>query len=168
MKFLLVRIECYDFATNELILNQDGEPIITGTLDCGVTRNEEDQSFESQMKIQFTEVSFHYDNKNFCLKISYFRNDDLVNPIMVLASPSYKVYARKPTLEKRKLDSKKIPSKKMKMGSSIEWRDFEQRFNEFQLYLSGLDQKERREIMNRFLQDTVKHVEIPQENVAKL
>jgi uncharacterized membrane protein len=56
----------------------------------------------------------------------------------------------------------------MKMGSSIEWRDFEQRFNEFQLYLSGLDQKERREIMNRFLQDTVKHVEIPQENVAKL
>jgi len=62
--------------------------------------------YSALTKIQFTECSFHHSNRAFCWKISLFSPNDVNIPILTQISPSFKVFARKPSNfnKKRKFD----------------------------------------------------------------
>ena len=88
-------------------MKQNKTSILSGLIETGISSTLVDtkNSFITCLKIQFTEVSYHFNKKNFAFKISYFWNDDLKKPVLTLLSPNFIVFARKPnqtTTKKRK------------------------------------------------------------------
>ena len=60
------------------------------------------------MRIQFSDVSYHHDKGYFAFKISYFETTNLKDPIFILKSPSFRVYARKPSISRETLQPEKV------------------------------------------------------------
>jgi len=59
--------------------------------------------YEGSFKCQFTDVSYHHKKSDLSWQIQYYLPSDLENPILSLRSPSFKVFARKPSTKKRKI-----------------------------------------------------------------
>ena len=56
--------------------------------------------YEGNLKVKFTDVSYHHKKHGFCFQISYFYPQE-TNPILVKRSRSFQVLARKPKQDKR-------------------------------------------------------------------
>lgn len=106
---------------NEEVL-KDKKPILSGQISGVLTREEGSSYVSSKSKIQFNNVSYHFDSKYFCFKCSYYTPTNMNEPLIVIKSAPFRVYARRPTSPGKRIRKKK---------------------NLLQLYLQRLD-----EIMN--------------------
>ncbi|KAL9655073.1 hypothetical protein ABK040_008855 [Willaertia magna] len=74
---------------------------LQGTMETALTKSTKsthnEDMIKGQMKIQFTDVSYHHEKGAFGFLIHYFNPSNLDKPIFSLVSPAFRVYARKPT-----------------------------------------------------------------------
>jgi hypothetical protein len=138
MSLVVGKIQVLMSTTEQEIL-KDGKPILSGVLDTALTKTTD--SLEGKMRIQFTEVSYHFDKGSFILQISYYDPSNLNDPIIILKSPSFRVFARKPSIGHETLqpDKLKESGKKRKRDDS-EKPKHSKLYNEFQKKLDILVQ----------------------------
>jgi len=96
-QFILARISVND-TTGSI---EKGTQLLKGLIECALTRGKNSE-YEGTMKVQFSDCSYHHKKGDFCWQIDYFFPSDLENSILTLQSAPFKVFARKPTKEKRK------------------------------------------------------------------
>lgn len=113
LPFLLGRICMVDSQTFEEI-EQDNKSnaVLKGVIESALTKKPESKNSKKEsiqreeyngvLKVQSSTVSYHHKKINFCWQIHYFVPSDLENPIMTLRSAAFKVYARKPSQNKKR------------------------------------------------------------------
>lgn len=75
--------------------------ILSGQTQGAITKVED--KYIGSFKFQFTDVSCHHkESLDFHFKIEYFIPNNLLNPLIILTSPSFQVFARRPPKKKRK------------------------------------------------------------------
>jgi hypothetical protein len=156
--FLLCRIQVVDAETGEEI-RKGKSTVLSGTTESAITSGK-DGTFEQKMKIQFTDVSYHHDKKQFALKCSYFLNNDTNTPILVKVSPGFMVYARKPNQnsgKRKRPDGRTQPSKQRKVesiaqSSSNAFDFFAQRLDELINGLDSMNQVDKKRAMDLMLE----------------
>jgi hypothetical protein len=119
---------------------------LSGIIETGISSTETNSEFICHLKIQFTDVSYHHNKKNFAFKISYFLNDDLKKPVLSLMSPTFLVLARKPNLpnSKKRTREEEIEDEEEKVELSS-LSEFNAKFSEITDRLHKLDPKQRKE-----------------------
>jgi hypothetical protein len=91
---LMAKISCQDVRGNI-------KDILAGSLEQPLSKK--DDHFEGNFKFHFTDLSCHHkDSSEFYIRIDYFQPSDLVNPIIVVVSPPFQVFARRSPKKKRK------------------------------------------------------------------
>jgi hypothetical protein len=114
VQFILARITVVDSLKFQEI-KKDNKPVLKGVVEAALSKppgSDVSERLYGVLKCQFTDVSYHHKKSDFCWQISFFRPDDLVNPIMIKRSAPYQVFARKPaTNKKRKRDAEETFSK---------------------------------------------------------
>lgn len=104
--FLLARITVVDSVNFEEI-KKDNRPVLKGVVESALTKPSGSAAATKQklygvLKCQFTDVSYHHKKRDFCWQIGLFRPEELENPIMIMRSAPYKVFARKPATNKKR------------------------------------------------------------------
>jgi len=95
-KFIMGRISVVDSRGSEVEKN-----LLRGVVECALTKQDAGD-YEGTMKVQFVDCSYHHKKGDFSWRIQYFVPSDLETPILSLVSAPFKVFARKPTVKKRK------------------------------------------------------------------
>lgn len=89
---------------HEEILKTNGQKLIKGIQEVtAMSKNASSSALECKMKIQFTDVSYHHEKKYFAFKVSFI--DPLIHvsePVLVLVSAPFQVFARRPTTRTKK------------------------------------------------------------------
>ncbi|KAL0487075.1 hypothetical protein AKO1_000999 [Acrasis kona] len=113
LPFLLGRITVIEADTQQEI-KKDKRSVLKGTIETALTKTPpvgtarkkktftDENHFNGVMKVQHTDCSYHHKKSDFCWQISYFVPSDLDNPILIMQSAAYKVYARKPNQNKKR------------------------------------------------------------------
>lgn len=124
LPFVLARIRAVDAETLELV-KKNNKDVLKGTVEAALTKPPRSNSnqFEGQLYVQFTEVSYHVDKREYCFEVSYFTPEDLENPILIKRSAPFKTFARKPNKKRPKNGDK---SKNKKQESDDEADDSEE------------------------------------------
>lgn len=110
-----------DASTKERV-KKNGNDVLKGTVECSLSKPGKATVCElrGEMTIQFTDLSFHHDRREYCLEINYYLPNDLKTPVLCYRTPSFRVYSRKPAKAKKeekkeeKLSEKKPKDKKRK------------------------------------------------------
>jgi flagellar biosynthesis GTPase FlhF len=115
---IISKIKIIKAQTNEEVL-KNNNPIVKGTLESALTKKS--KGLEGTMRIQFTSNSYHHGKGLFLFFVTFYDPIDTNNPIFTMESPSFRVYARKPsigheTLQPNKL---KVTTKKRKRVKAI-------------------------------------------------
>eukprot|EP01080_Neovahlkampfia_damariscottae_P003500 gene3500-6148_t len=98
---LLYVVQLVNSKTNEEIF-KNGKRVLQGCQSYNtLIYDGSTDDFTAKEKLQITDCTYHHGAK-FVLKISYFISVDIINPIAVIASPPFDVYARKPTATEKK------------------------------------------------------------------
>eukprot|EP01027_Heterolobosea_sp_BB2_P011070 GEZU01016146.1.p1 GENE.GEZU01016146.1~~GEZU01016146.1.p1 ORF type:complete len:399 (-),score=79.68 GEZU01016146.1:598-1794(-) len=135
--FLLAKLQVIDPATHQEIRKGGDKPICQGNTEAAISKRPDSDPYsslctlEGVMKLQITDVSYHHDKRKFCFKVSYFNPDDLAQPVLVLLSAPFQVFARRtaiaaaqsPILVLASPSSSPVPaagSKKRKASASIQ------------------------------------------------
>mmetsp|Transcript_3133 Transcript_3133/g.4623 ORF Transcript_3133/g.4623 Transcript_3133/m.4623 type:complete len:474 (-) Transcript_3133:1147-2568(-) len=84
---------------------KDDKVILNGQHDAAFSRTQ--KGFSGQHKVQFTDCGYHHNQHHFAWRISFCVPKDLNNPILVVQSAPFIVYARRPKREKSTKTSKK-------------------------------------------------------------
>eukprot|EP01080_Neovahlkampfia_damariscottae_P007330 gene7330-11649_t len=163
LKFLYVKLTCVDGNSKDEILKQNKTPIISGITETGISSSVVDSKnfFTTCLKLQFNDVSYHHNKKNFAFKVSYFLNDDLKKPVLTLISPNFLVLARKPnqqTTKKRKRDGQTEDEEEQENEEKeilTALKEFNTKFSEVQEKIMKLDSVKRKE----YMQCLMKHLE---------
>src|SRR5690606_28206522 len=102
-----------------------------------------------KQKVQFTDVSFHHEKKFFAFKVSYFKPNNLQDPILVMLSAPFQVFARRPRKKKRKTEvSTAVPPAKKQKKQQIKKKE-----NPLEKFLQCLDLLvQHRDSLNEFEQ----------------
>jgi hypothetical protein len=87
--FLICKIQCVDSENQEQILKNQ-KSILTGNVE-GAINKDINGNYETVFKIKFTDVSYHHHKKSFKLKVSFFKYDQLITPILIKSSSSFMV-----------------------------------------------------------------------------
>jgi len=96
---LVSKIFVVDPSKPEEEILKNGKVIIKGSSEAAITRtNDNGHMLQGSMKVQFTDVSYHHEKKYFAFKMCYFDPSKLDTPLFILVSPSFRTYARKPTV----------------------------------------------------------------------
>jgi hypothetical protein len=98
------KIKVIDSKNFEEILKSN-KPVIKGTVE-GVLDNNNESIYTGKLKVQFTEVTYHREKKEFCFEVDLFSPKDLKNPFYTKRSSNFKVYARKPNSNEQKKSKK--------------------------------------------------------------
>eukprot|EP01027_Heterolobosea_sp_BB2_P010624 GEZU01015566.1.p1 GENE.GEZU01015566.1~~GEZU01015566.1.p1 ORF type:complete len:337 (-),score=118.33 GEZU01015566.1:2756-3766(-) len=95
--FIMVGATVVDPESDEEVLKL-GKKIVSGNVDHFVLSRVADNKFEGEMRLQFTDVSYHHGNKPFALKVSYYSDavDGGARPFLTKVSPSFMIRARRP------------------------------------------------------------------------
>jgi hypothetical protein len=99
---LVSKIKVIHPVTKEEITNSKtpSKEIVKGDLETALTLHNAKSGahlLQGQMKVQFTDVSYHHDKGVFAMVLRYFDPTNLDNILFAVSSPEFKVYARKPT-----------------------------------------------------------------------
>eukprot|EP01080_Neovahlkampfia_damariscottae_P002830 gene2830-4237_t len=105
---LVTMIQVVHPNTNEEILKKDKSQILIGSLETALVSPKKDDDLQGKMRIQFSDVSYHHDKGYFAFRISYYETTNLKEPIFILKSPSFRVYARKPSISRETLQPEKV------------------------------------------------------------
>lgn len=150
---ILSKLEVVDpLFPKKQIVRSDGKSVIKGT---GVTALVRDGNYvKGQTKIQFTDCSFHHENKKWAFRISFYKSD-LCNPLLVLISSPFFVKARKPkseTKKKRKMESpmQPISLKKKKLEKKSDLEEVKRAIDGLVISIMHLNQEEREQAQRYF------------------
>jgi hypothetical protein len=147
-----VQIVNPDKSEEEIIKRNDGNTVIKGTSSMApVTINQEEGRMDiltCKQKVQFTDVSFHHEKKFFAFKVSYFKPNNLQEPILVMLSAPFQVFARRPRKKKRRTEvSIPVVAKKQKK------QQIKKKENPLEKFLQCLDLLvQHRDSLNEFEQ----------------
>eukprot|EP01080_Neovahlkampfia_damariscottae_P007881 gene7881-12350_t len=95
-QFVLSRIQIVDASTG-VILSKS----MKGVTECSLTKTDI-KSFQGVLKCQFADLA-HYNKKtDLCWEINYHLPSDIQKSVLRVRSAPFKVFARKPTIKKRK------------------------------------------------------------------
>lgn len=87
---------------DEEICKTNGTQVIKGTSSMvAVTINQTMDALVCKQKVQFTDVSYHHEKKFFAFKISYYKPNNLKEPMLVMLSAPFQVFARRPRKVKK-------------------------------------------------------------------
>jgi len=140
LPLIVSKIQVFHPSTDQEILKNE-KPILSGMIETALTKTKE--SLDGKMRIQFTDVSYHHDKGYFHFKISYFDPSNLIQPIIMLKSPPFRVYARKPSIGHETLQpekTKEIPKKRKKEEGKEKRPKHSKLYQEFQKKLDVLVQ----------------------------
>ena len=145
---------------NKTEVLKNGKTILTGVIESNVSRNVFEAVSTTNMKIKFTDCSYHHGNCSFAFRVSYFIESDLENPILVLESAAFKVLARKPSKNKKPQAPKRkrkeeeeprviVDSPQQKLAKISNFDDFKQVTNSvFDYIQSHTDEQKKRQMIN--------------------
>jgi hypothetical protein len=92
----------------EEIVKNNGKTVLKGASSMTpITINAKQDALTCKQKIQFTDVSYHHEKKFFALKISYYKPANLKDPILVMLSAPFQVFARRPRKNRRTTKKRK-------------------------------------------------------------
>lgn len=134
------KIQVFHPSTDQEIFKND-KPILSGIIETALTKGKD--SLDGKMRVQFTDVSYHHDKGYFYFRISYFDPSNLLQPIIVLKSPPFRVYARKPSIGHETLQPEKVkevPKKRKKEETHEKKPKHSKLYQEFQKKLDVLVQ----------------------------
>jgi len=94
-KLIVSKLQVIKPQTNEEIMKND-KNIVKGNIESALTKKQ--RGLEGGMRIQFTSNSYHHGKGYFSLKVQFYDPNDLKNPLFYCESPSFRVYARKPSI----------------------------------------------------------------------
>lgn len=104
IEFVIAKVRVLKPGSHEEIL-KNGKPILNGNLKIALTKqrstSDNELTFFGCNKIQFQDCSYHHNKQAFALEWSFYLANNLEQPVMILVSTPFKVYARKPN-KKRK------------------------------------------------------------------
>jgi len=154
--FILARIKVVDSKTFEVV-KKNNKDVLKGVIESALTQSNNDKHvFNGTLKVQFVDISYHHEKREFCWEIHYFTPDDLQNPIIIKRSAAFRVYARKPNQKKpkRKRDSDSASRKKQKvetLDQSPNFTEFCRRLEELVDFNKKLCEDERKRAMEMVL-----------------
>jgi len=147
--FILARIKVVDSRTFEIV-KKNNKDVLKGIVESALTQGSQDKNiFNGTLKVQFMDISYHHEKREFCWEIHYFTPDDLQNPILIKRSAPFRVYARKPNQNrpKRKKESDSSSRKKKKVDQSPNFIEFCRRLEELVDFNKKLCEEERKRAM---------------------
>lgn len=97
---LIARCTVVDAEENYVEITKDGKVILDDTHEVALSVG--DEGFTGQLKVQFTDCSYHHSSHEFCWQISFFDPKHLEAPLLVIRSGKFRVLARKPKSSKKK------------------------------------------------------------------
>lgn len=125
--FILARLRVVDsenYQTIEKALKSQVEVALTVTQMNKNSSNE----LSGKLLIQFGDLSYHKEKKEYCLEAHFYLPNDMQNPIHVERSAKFRVYARKPNKKpygKRKAENNiEEPENKKKKDNSAIFKTF--------------------------------------------
>src|SRR5690606_382584 len=90
--FILARIKVVDSKTFEVV-KKNNKDVLKGVIESALTQSNNDKHvFNGTLKVQFVDISYHHEKREFCWEIHYFTPDDLQNPIIIKRSAAFRVY----------------------------------------------------------------------------
>ena len=106
-------------ATNYEKVKKNGNEPLKGTVEGELAKPPRTSGeMKGELCVQFTDLSFHHDRKEYCLEINYFLPNDLKTSVLTYRTPSFRVYSRKPAkTKKEKSPSEEKPNISEKKGS---------------------------------------------------
>ena len=108
---IVSRIHVINPSTREELKNSKNpnKLCLMGTMETALTKTtvggkkskdtSESEVVKGQMKVQFSDVSYHHEKGHFGFIINYFNPANLEDPLFSLVAPPFSVFARKPTNE---------------------------------------------------------------------
>ncbi|KAL9649599.1 hypothetical protein ABK040_003276 [Willaertia magna] len=156
LPFFLGRISMVDSQKFEEI-QQDNKnnPVLKGVIESALTKKPESKSksknttsdssveeYNGVLKVQSSTVSYHHKKINFCWQISYFIPSDLENAILVKRSAPFKVYARKPSQNKKR--KRNTTTEQERVSTLTNFDDFANSVEELVLYSKKLKETEKK------------------------
>jgi hypothetical protein len=179
---LVSKIKVVNPATKEEITNsKNSKEIVQGVIEAALTLHSNKASqaiLQGQMKVQFTDVSYHHEKGHFAMIISYYDPANLDHALFNVVSPEFRVYARKPTqtnqtetltpgkpkptIRKRKKDDLKTPSgskrrKSANQNMSKEYQLFNQKLEELIFLKEQLSEEDKNHANEQSLQRLVQN-----------
>jgi hypothetical protein len=116
LPFVLARIRVVDSETFEIV-KKNKKDAIKGVIEGAMTQNGNEKDYKGFLKTQFIDLSYHHEKKEYRWEVHFFAPSDLKNPILIKRSANFRVYARKPNVnkdKKRKCGStENVPRKKV-------------------------------------------------------
>eukprot|EP01080_Neovahlkampfia_damariscottae_P010894 gene10894-3598_t len=94
LPFVICQISVVDPFTNVEVI-KNNQTVLKEKTDS-VLNQLENKDYQGKLKVQFTNVSYHREKKEYCWKIKFFDPKDLNKVILSMKSGSFRVYARKP------------------------------------------------------------------------
>lgn len=110
LPFVLARIRVVDSETFEIV-KKNKKDAMKGIIEGALTQNGNEKDYKGFLKTQFIDLSYHHEKKEYRWEVHFFAPSDLENPILIKRSANFRVYARKPNVNK---------DKKRKCGSTTE------------------------------------------------
>jgi len=136
--FLLSKICVVDSVSGEQI-QKNNKSVLKGQIECTITNSTENKNETSGiLKVQFTDVSYHHKKGDFCWEISYYAPNELNQPLLIIRSTSFKVFARKPS----QLSS--TASKKRKKDEQTDFNNFCDQLEELVKYTKKLKNDDKK------------------------
>jgi hypothetical protein len=114
LPFLLTRIYVVDTEKYQIV-KKNNKDVLKGTVESALSKPPRTiETLKGELLVQFSDISYHHDKKEYCLEIDYFLPDNLNEPILKKRSDKFRVYARKPADRKKisKKNTTKTTSKK--------------------------------------------------------
>jgi hypothetical protein len=65
------------------------------------SRNSNVKEMSCETAFRFNDVSYHHSKADFRLKLSFFLPSDMTNPVFIVSSPPFQVYARRSAIQKK-------------------------------------------------------------------
>lgn len=130
LPFVLARIRIVDSESFEMI-KKNKKDALKGVIEGAMTQSGNEKDYKGFLKTQFIDLSYHHEKKEYRWEIHFFAPSDLEHPILIKRSANFRVYARKPNVNK---------DKKRKRGSTDEYVPRKVSKSKFAEFITRLDE----------------------------
>lgn len=151
-EILMIQVQVVDYTNPQEEISKEGRSILKETKSIH-TFSVDSIEQRCKMKLQFNDSSFHYKKKEFAFKISILNPTLSQQPILVLLSPPFKVYARKPQSKRKDIENENREVKKVKRESGVKdnYQDFQKTLKILVQKVENLNEEQKKEAI-----DTIK------------
>lgn len=115
---LRCQIKLIDAKTLQSAKNSKGEEPIVGGNETALIEKADKCTFQAHMTIRLNGVSYYKKKQSFKFEVSLFLANNMIHPICVMRSATFKVYSRKPSRNAKPRNKAATQNKKRKRSSS--------------------------------------------------